>query len=82
MKTTRQLGRAEIDAMCSDYPPIVSPAQLAKILGISVSTLYQWLAAGRLDGAHRKRGKRVLISLRRAVELVFNGPEWRTDDDT
>jgi len=56
--------------------PIVSPEQLAEILGLSRKTLYAWIAMGRLDGAFRKRGKHHLIWRDRAIDVLLNGPDW------
>ncbi len=58
------------------YPPILSPRQLADLLGFSVKTVYEWLAKGRLDGAYRKRGKHCLVWRDRALTIIFNGKEW------
>lgn len=55
---------------------ILSPAQLADLIGLSPKTIYEWIAKGRLDGAFRKRGKHVLIWRDRALDLLFNGKEW------
>jgi excisionase family DNA binding protein len=60
-----------------EFPVILSPATLAALLRLSPKTIYEWIARGRLDGAFRKRGKHVLIWRDRAIELLFNGPEWR-----
>lgn len=60
---------------------IISPAELAEILGVSVKTVYFWIAAGRLDGTFRKRGKHNLILKDRAIAQIFNGPEWTTNDE-
>lgn len=57
-------------------PPILNPGQLAAILDISVKTIYEWIAKGRLDGAFRKRGKHNLIWRDRAFDILFNGKEW------
>jgi hypothetical protein len=57
-------------------PAILSPNQLAGLLGLSVKTIYEWIALGRLDGSFRKRGKRLLIWRDRALDIVFNGKEW------
>lgn len=57
-------------------PPILSPQQLADILGLSVKTVYEWVAKGRLDGCFRKRGKHVLIWRDRAIKILFDGKEW------
>ena len=60
------------------FPPILSPAQLADLLGgkKTVKPVYQWIAAGRLDGCFRKRGKHVLIWRDRAIDMLFNGNSW------
>ena len=60
-------------------PPILSPARLAALLDLSPKTIYEWIAQERLDGAFRKRGKHVLIWRDRALDLLFNGPEWQHD---
>jgi excisionase family DNA binding protein len=56
--------------------PIVSPEQLAELLTLSRTTIYAWIAQGRLDGSFRKRGKHLLIWRDKAVDLLLNGPEW------
>ena len=61
------------------FGPILTPAQLADLVQLSVKTIYEWIAKGRLDGAFRKRGKHDLIWRDRAVDLIFNGPEWKND---
>ncbi len=58
------------------YKPIVSVSELARLLGVSVKTIYEWVQKGRLDGAFRKRGKRLLIWRERALDKIFNGKEW------
>ena len=58
------------------FPVILSPAALAALLGLSVKTVYDWMAKGRLDGAYRKRGKHVLIWRDRALDAIYNGKEW------
>jgi excisionase family DNA binding protein len=74
---THRLSRQEIaDAFSSAAPPILSPEQFATLIGISVKTIYEWLARGRLDGAYRKRGKHVLLWRDRAVNILFNGKDW------
>ena len=65
-----------IEEMRRDFPPVIQPVHLARLLGISVKTVYVWAAAGRLDGSFRKRGKHLLVWRDRAIDLIFNGPEW------
>ncbi len=60
-------------------PPILSPNQLAELLGLSVKTIYEWVARGRLDGAFRKRGKHCLIWRDRALNILFNGKDWTNE---
>jgi excisionase family DNA binding protein len=75
---SRKLTLAEVRAAFADsgIGPILSPVQLATVLGLSSKTVYEWIAKGRLDGAFRKRGKHNLLWRDRAIEIVFNGPEW------
>lgn len=77
----RKLGQADLQRafapeMGVPPPVILSPAELAGLLGLSPKTIYEWIAKGRLDGAFRKRGKHNLIWRDRALEILFNGPEW------
>lgn len=57
----------------------MNPEQFATLLGLSVKTIYEWIAKGRLEGACRKRGKHNLIWRDRAIAIIFNGPEWSND---
>jgi excisionase family DNA binding protein len=74
-----EVARAFTGAAGDRYPVILAPAPLADLLGLSVKTLYEWIARGRLDGAFRKRGKHVLIWRDRAIDLLFNGKDWAHD---
>jgi hypothetical protein len=59
------------------WPPFLSPERFAEMLGLkSRKTIYAWIDAGRLDGAVRKRGKHNLIIRDRAIDQLFNGPDW------
>ena len=80
----RKLSKDEIQqafagADAARFPPILTPVQLAGLAQLSVKTIYEWISQGRLDGAFRKRGKHVLIWRDRALDLLFNGPEWNHD---
>lgn len=74
--TKNEIAGAFSGAMGEAYPPILSPKQLASLTGLSVRTIYEWLANDRLDGAFRRRGKHVLIWRDRALDILFNGAEW------
>lgn len=54
-------------------PPILSPRQLAELLGLSVKAVYEWMSRGRLDGAYRRRGKHALIWRDRAWTAISIG---------
>jgi len=60
-----------------DYPDVVSPDDLRQMLGLkSRKTIDTWIAAGRLDGCFRRRGKRNLIVKTLALNAIFNGASW------
>ena len=75
--TAGEIQKAFADVAGERFPIIVSPSQLAQLLGLSIKTIYDWIAHGRLDGAVRKRGKHVLIWRDRVLEILFNGPDWK-----
>lgn len=77
----RKLSTTEItQAFAKDsgtpFPPILTVEQLAELLQLSTKTVYEWIAKDRLDGAFRKRGKHILVWRDRAIDILFNGPEW------
>ena len=61
------------------FGPILSVPEFAALCGLSVSTIYEWITRGRLNGAARKRGKHVLIWRDRAIQILFNGPDWSSE---
>ena len=78
--TPDELRRPFSDGGSDDHPPIMSPEQLAALCGKSVKTIYYWMQEGRLNGAFRKRGKHVLIWRDRALDILFNGPDWTHEE--
>lgn len=74
--TPSEIARVFEGVLLAKFPPILSPDQLADLFGLSVKTIYAWIAAGRLDGCFRKRGKHVLIWRDRAIDVIFNGKFW------
>jgi predicted DNA-binding transcriptional regulator AlpA len=75
--TREEIRAAYADvAWRAEFPPVLSPARFARLIGMSTSTIYSWISDGRLDGAHRKRGKHQFIWRDSAIDLIFNGPEW------
>ncbi len=77
--SAEEIARAFRGAPGDHYPVILSPAMLADLLGLSVKTIYEWIAKGRLDGAFRKRGKHVLLWRDRAIDTLMNGKDWTHD---
>lgn len=71
-----EIARTFAGELAERFPPILSPAQLAGLVGKSIKTIYAWMAMGRLDGAFRRRGKHALIWRDRALALLFNGKDW------
>jgi excisionase family DNA binding protein len=78
--TDEEIQRAFAGTAGEVIPPVLSPNQLAQLLGLKVKTIYEWISKGRLDGTFRKRGKHVLIWRDRAVETIFAGKEWTTNE--
>lgn len=81
MPRSATLSRAELQApfagdLGQKYPLVLSPRLLADLLDLSVKTIYAWMAVGRLDGCYVKRGKHNLIWRDKALDRIFNGPEW------
>ena len=71
-----ELTRPFTGELAERFPPVLSPKQLAELLGRSRKTIYEWMARGRLDGAYRMRGKHALIWRDKALEILFTGKEW------
>ena len=75
--TTDELAQPfRAGAWADQFPPILSPTQLAALVGRSRKTIDDWVAKGRLDGCCRRRGKHLLIWRDKALDLLFNGPDW------
>lgn len=74
--TTTEIQAAFDEAASGSSQPILTVAQLAKLIQVSPKTIYEWIAKGRLDGAFRRRGKHILIWRNRAIDILFNGKEW------
>ena len=74
-----ELAQAFAGKAGDEFPVILSPRQLAALLGLSSKTIYQWIAQGRLDGSFRKHGKHILIWRNRALDILFNGKEWSSN---
>jgi excisionase family DNA binding protein len=79
--TPDELARPFDGAWADQFPPILSPAQFADLIGLSRKTVYAWIAEGRLDGSFRKRGKHILIWRAKALDQIFNGPTWGNDHE-
>jgi hypothetical protein len=78
--TKDEIARAFTGKAAEEFPVILSPAQLAALLQMSPKTISEWINKGRLDGTFRKRGKHNLIWRDRAIDLIFNGKEWASNE--
>ncbi len=76
MLSTEEIARPFAGEWGERYPPILSVAQVAGLLGLSVKTIYEWSQKGRLDGTYRKRGKHLLFWRDKLINLIFNGSDW------
>jgi Helix-turn-helix domain len=76
-----EIRRAFADGSGASWPPILSPSRLAQLLGRSPRTVYEWIRRGHFDGCFRKRGKHDFIWRDRAIEILFNGPDWKTHNE-
>ena len=74
--TTDEIARPFAGAAAGQFPAILSPEQLAELLGLSVKTIYEWMSKGRLDGTYHKRGKHALFWRDKVLDLILNGKEW------
>lgn len=79
--STDELARPFKGELGATFPVILSPLQLAELVGLSVKTIYAWMAAGHLDGCYRRRGKHCLIWRDRALNKLFNGRNWSESND-
>lgn len=59
-------------AMRAQYPPVLSPAQLAELLGVSRATVYLWIQQGRFQGATTRVGKHRRLWRDTALERFFD----------
>jgi len=73
--TEQEINKA-FASLNGTYPPIASPEHMAKLLGLNRSTVYFWLQQGHFAGAATKRGKRQFFWRNRAINAIFNSPEW------
>lgn len=64
------------ESIPDDLPVTISPERLAELLSITVKTIYEWLARGRLGSVAKKRGKRWHILARPALELIYSDIPW------
>lgn len=71
--------KVKTESILQSLPPVISPQQLATAIDIQRSTVYEWIAKGRLDGCFRKRGKHNLLVTEATIEQIFNGPDWSNE---
>ena len=76
--TKSEIQRAfDTEDLRKQFPPILTTQMVADLLGVAISTLYEWISDGRFDGSFRTRGKGHRFWRDRVIDLYFNGPEWK-----
>lgn len=75
--TKEEIQQGFAEGIGAQYGPVLTVDELAQILRGSSKTVYEWITKGRLDGAFRKRGKHILIWRDKALDIIFNGQEWK-----
>ena len=66
----------------TQYPPILTLQQFAKLFGVSTRTARSWISAGDFDGATTRVGKHRRIWRDRAIQIAFGRttPKARNHD--
>jgi excisionase family DNA binding protein len=71
--TDREIESVFVDAeTASRFPPILSLAQAAELLGVPIGTLRDWRSRGKLGSCCRRIGKHVRFYRNRLIKHVFN----------
>lgn len=81
MKLTKEEIQQAIGSNEELYPAVLDTKTLAQLLKLSPKTIYDWTSRGFLDGTFRRRGKHNLFWRDRVLDRIFNGPEWRTNNE-
>ena len=80
--TDREIARAfDNEDLRRMFPPILKTEQVLLLFGIAKSTLQEWISQGRLCDTYRVRGKHRFFWRDRLIDQIFNGPEWKNNDD-
>lgn len=59
-------------SLSEEFPPLLSFSQMAKLIGISPSTLSLWVSQGVFEKTTVKRGKRRFFLRDRAIRCLFS----------
>lgn len=73
--SSAEISRSFADDAGQRFGPILTTEDVAVLLQVPAKTVYAWIAAGRLDGTFRKRGKRNLFWRDKVIDKIFNGTE-------
>lgn len=57
----------------SQYPPVLTVEDAAKLLRVPVNTIRDWRSRGLLAGCCRRIGRRLLFWRDRLIKHLFNG---------
>jgi len=73
-----KITKEEVGQMFTDphwsakFPPVLTIAQVAELLQIPTSTLYQWKSQGKLVGCYQRTGKHLRFFRNRLILRIFN----------
>lgn len=78
IKLTRDEIQAAFDTpqMREQFPQLMNVETVARMVGKSAKTIYNWVESGRLKGAVRRQGKSLYFWRDRVIDRIFNGPNW------
>lgn len=81
LKTEEIRAAFDTPELREKFPPVLDVEGVARMLGKSAKTIYDWHESGRLKGASRRQGKRVYFWRDRVIDKIFNGPDWADESD-
>jgi len=70
--TSEEISQSLQGDWASRFPPILSKKQVAELFQVSIKTIDDWMAKGRLDGTYTRPGKRCHFWRDRVIRKYFN----------
>lgn len=76
LKKEEILAAFDTPELREKFPAVMNVEAVARMVGKSVKTIYNWVESGRLKGAVRRQGKCLYLWRDRVLDKIFNGPDW------